>query len=544
MEELVASYRRTATSYQQHRQLLQNKLSGKLQQLLLAYSRVVSESTAASPEDDDEALMHRHMLMAKLLACVHEARLRDEEDSVEEMARVVRRVSGGHAMDEKEGVVAVIRDMEQLMDRVDEQCWQRIRTKRKQLADMEEEMRRERHEKQQWSQRIAALEQRRQQLEDSMHAIAHTRKRKHSPSVPTPAFDRTPAAVRPHMEPSRMLPSALLMAGGSDDDEDSHEHTSPPLSSTSSATSASKRRKSVPQRPLSPSLQLSMEQFDALTDVEKMRLSRLSILAHCPTIESFLHHQLHLRTLQMRFPDNHWRKLNNKYTGQRKRQGLKGRGRGRQVLPATEEEQRVWREVRQREMALLTGGQVEGEAGAGGGGDGGSGGVEDDEEDDERSDDEGNDSTERIEDSAERQRPEQEKVDEQRLAQHAHKEVKREANQSRETETSERQSQQLVSGLLTAPPPSSLTSFGVPTPQQLHDSNLIATASQMVLLAFMHQPGVATSVQQVAERTRLSVAAVRIVAAELCAQGYLYSAFEDHYKGSTEEVRSIFARRP
>ena len=421
VEELIASYRRTANSYQQNRMMLQGKLTGKLQQLQLAYSRVVSDSTTAmfdSVEDADEALMHRHMLMAKLLTCVHEARLRDEEDSLDEMARVVRRVTGD-GVAEEESVAEVVRAMEVLMADVDAQCWERIRTKRQQLADMEDEMRREEHEKQQWAQRTAALEKRRQQLEDSMHDTAQTRKRRHSPSVSSPFAERITAAVRSHLElsrPSHMSPSKLIMRGGSDDDDDdSQQHTSPPLSATSASGSASKRRKGQPNPSLLPTPQLTTEQFDALTDSQKLQLPRITILTHCPTIESFLSHELHLRTLKRRWPDNEWRKINTTYTGQRKRKGLKGRGRGRQVLPATEEEQQVWKDVRMREIALLMGGAVEGGGEGGGatgdgvgGGGGGSGSgsrsmeEDEDDDDDDRSEDEasgGNEDNERSEDS-------------------------------------------------------------------------------------------------------------------------------------------------
>ena len=434
VEELVASYRRTASSHAHSRAALQSALHSKLQQLQSAYSRVISESAAtadamdgAEGEDaEDEALMHRHTLMAKLLSAVHEARLRDEEDAVDEMARVVHRVAGDGSGSEdgggEAGMAATVRGMEQLMDEVDAQCWERIRTKRRQLADMEEEMRREEHEKLQLAQRIAALHKRRQQLEDSMHATAHTRKRKEAPAAAfTPTDFTWPAHARPQQQQpqpelgrlSHMSPQQLRMAAAASDDDDdddseeegAHRFRSPPLSASSSA---SKRRKPAAGPPLPvgpPPVQLSAEQFDALTDPQKLALPRLTILQHCPTIESFLSHALHLRTIKRTWHDNEWRRLNTTYTGQRKRKGLKGRGKGRQVLPATLEEQQVWKDVRRREMALLTGGQVDdaeagyGAAGAGGGGGGGEYWGSSDDDSDERSVEEGNEGSGRSEKS-------------------------------------------------------------------------------------------------------------------------------------------------
>lgn len=72
----------------------------------------------------------------------------------------VRRVTGD-ALSDEQSVTQAIRDMAVLLDVVDAQCWERIRTNRQMLVDIEEEMRRKQHEKQQWTSRVAALGQRR-----------------------------------------------------------------------------------------------------------------------------------------------------------------------------------------------------------------------------------------------------------------------------------------------------------------------------------------------------------------------------------------------
>ena len=64
----------------------------------------------------------------------------------------------------------------------------------------------------------------------------------------------------------------------------------------------------------------------------------------------------------------------------------------------------------------------------------------------------------------------------------------------------------------------------------------VGGSSQSVLQAFMHHPSEqGASVREVAERTGLSLAAVRKAVAELSEEGHLYSTIdEDHYKSTSE----------
>ena len=93
-----------------------------------------------------------------------------------------------------------------------------------------------------------------------------------------------------------------------------------------------------------------------------------------------------------------------------------------------------------------------------------------------------------------------------------------------------------------------LTAYGAPVQQQASymgdGSGAMAGGaaagvggpSQVVLQAFMHHPSEqGASVREVAERTGLSLAAVRKAVAELSEDGHLYSTIdEDHYKSTTE----------
>ena len=428
VEALIDSYQRTVESYDEHRKLMQVKMSDKLEDLVLAFTRVFNESKMAATaaagseqHESDDAVLHRHTLMSKLLACVHEAHLRNEEEGVDEMARVLRRLEGHPEYDEdRERVADVLFTMEEQMEEMDGKCYERAQPKRQQLADMDAAMRRVEREKNEWTTRERNVLGRRMRLQYSLEMASRKRERDEYEAPPSP---ERPAAAVPSqlMEVSQPAPppSELIVAEASDDDDDdsSHQHNSPPLSATSSTSHSASKRRKLPAAPLIPPPQLTPEQFSSLSEIEKLQLPRITILTHCPTIESFLTHQLHLRTVKRRWPDNEWRKINTTYTGQRKRKGLKGRGKGRQVLPATEEEQHVWREVRKREIALLVDGKGDagGEGvgvsgmGVGGGGEGGSGsgGMEDDEDEDERSEDEGNESHEKNEDSERSERSEE-----------------------------------------------------------------------------------------------------------------------------------------
>ena len=93
-----------------------------------------------------------------------------------------------------------------------------------------------------------------------------------------------------------------------------------------------------------------------------------------------------------------------------------------------------------------------------------------------------------------------------------------------------------------------LTAYGAPVQQQaayMNDGSSgmagvavpgVGGPSQVVLQAFMHHPSEqGASVREVAERTGLSLAAVRKAVTELSEDGHLYSTIdEDHYKSTTE----------
>ena len=101
----------------------------------------------------------------------------------------------------------------------------------------------------------------------------------------------------------------------------------------------------------------------------------------------------------------------------------------------------------------------------------------------------------------------------------------------------------------TAAVPTSLGSYAAPAQQQqrqpyMNDGSSgmggvvagVGGPSQTVLQAFMHHPSEqGASVFEVAERTGLSVVAVRKAVVELSEDGHLYSTIdEDHYKSTTE----------
>jgi len=99
----------------------------------------------------------------------------------------------------------------------------------------------------------------------------------------------------------------------------------------------------------------------------------------------------------------------------------------------------------------------------------------------------------------------------------------------------------------TAPASASVGGYGVgvqqPQASYMSDASAgggavagVGGPTQVVLQAFMHHPSEqGASVQEVAERTGMSVLAVRKAVAELSEEGHLYSTIdEDHYKSTTE----------